>query len=60
MIAHVAGAPVEELLPLLAGGGAAIAVAARAAFSVAVRRARRRDRHVLDGESEEMGEPDLV
>ncbi|HET6950413.1 MAG TPA: hypothetical protein VFI47_08560 [Acidimicrobiales bacterium] len=44
MIAHVAGTPIEELLlPFLAGGGAAVAVAARA-FSTALRRDRQRDR----------------
>ena len=42
MIAHVAGAPVEELLTFLVSGGAALAVAARAAFRAAVSRGRRR------------------
>jgi hypothetical protein len=39
MIAHVAGAPVEELLPLLVSGGAALAMAA---LRSAVARGRRR------------------
>lgn len=42
MIAHVGGAPIEELLPLLASGGAATAVAVNAAVRAALRRARRR------------------
>jgi hypothetical protein len=43
MTAHLAGAPIEELLPLLVGGGTVAAVAARAALVGAVRRVRRRD-----------------
>jgi hypothetical protein len=42
MTAHVAGAPLEELLPLLASGGAALAVAVNAALRTVVRRGRRR------------------
>jgi hypothetical protein len=42
MIGHVAGAPVEELLPFLVSGGAALAVAARAVLRAAVARGRRR------------------
>ena len=42
MIAHVAGAPLEELLPLLASGSAAMAVAVNAALRNVVRRNRRR------------------
>ena len=46
MIAHVAGAPLEELvLPFLATGGAAVAVAVRMALRGAVRRGPRRSRH---------------
>lgn len=40
MIAHVAGAPIEELLPLLASGGVTMVVALRAALGNA-RRGRR-------------------
>jgi hypothetical protein len=41
-IAHVAGVPVEELLPSAAGAGAGLLVA-RAWLSLHLRRARRRD-----------------
>jgi hypothetical protein len=41
MFAHVAGVPVEELLPTLAAGGGAL-LAARAWMSVHLRRIRRR------------------
>jgi hypothetical protein len=42
MIGHVAGAPVEELLPLLASGGTVALVALDAAVRSARRRIRRR------------------
>jgi hypothetical protein len=41
MLAHVAGVPVEELLPTLAAGGGAL-IAARAWVSLRLRRHRRR------------------
>jgi hypothetical protein len=41
MIAHVAGAPLEELLLPLVAGGTALAVAANVAFRNAIRRGRR-------------------
>ena len=42
MTAHVAGMPVEELLPML-GGAAAMLTAARAYVAVSLRRMDRRD-----------------
>ena len=41
MTGHVAGAPVEELLPLLAGGGTMVVVAVDVALRSARRRLRR-------------------
>ena len=41
MLAHVAGVPVEELLPFLAVGGAGMVSAARAWFRERVERRRR-------------------
>jgi uncharacterized membrane protein HdeD (DUF308 family) len=41
VIAHVAGVPVEELLPLALVSGAGLVAAARAWISDAVRRRRR-------------------
>ena len=42
MIGHVAGAPVEELVPLLASAGTVVVVALDAAVRSARRRIRRR------------------
>jgi hypothetical protein len=42
MIAHIAGAPVEELLPFLASSGAAVAVAVNMALGSLRDRRRRR------------------
>jgi len=56
MIAHVAGVPLEELLPLLASGGAAMAVAVNAALRSVVRRSRRR-RRSHHGDHRPLAEP---
>jgi hypothetical protein len=56
MIAHLAGVPLEELLPVLASGGAAMAVAVNAALRNVVRRRRRR-RPSHDRDHKPLAEP---
>jgi hypothetical protein len=58
-IAHIAGAPVEELLPFLASSGAAVAVAVNMALGSLRDRRRRRtpERTSAGPEAEAAGPP---